>query len=51
MSITGVSNIMTNVLKNFGNNAIPPAVIHEATKLSIHLSPPSSQEKKLSTIP
>ncbi|KAA1064349.1 hypothetical protein PGTUg99_018159 [Puccinia graminis f. sp. tritici] len=32
MSITGVSNIMTNVLKNFGNNAIPPAVIHEATK-------------------
>lgn len=32
MSITGVSNIMTNVLKNFGNNAIPPAVIHETTK-------------------
>ncbi|KAH9452122.1 hypothetical protein H4Q26_017309 [Puccinia striiformis f. sp. tritici PST-130] len=32
MSITGVSNIMTSVLKNFGNNAIPPAILHETSK-------------------
>lgn len=32
MSITGVSNIMTNVLKNFGGNAIPPEVLEQTTK-------------------
>ncbi|KNZ64000.1 hypothetical protein VP01_1077g8 [Puccinia sorghi] len=32
MSISGVSNIMTSVLTNFGNNAIPPEILHQATK-------------------
>lgn len=32
MSITGVTNIMTSVLKNFGNNAIPPAILKQTAK-------------------
>uniref|UniRef100_A0A0S1MJD3 Uncharacterized protein n=1 Tax=Phakopsora pachyrhizi TaxID=170000 RepID=A0A0S1MJD3_PHAPC len=32
MSISGVSNIMTSVLENFGNNGIPTEVLAQATK-------------------
>lgn len=32
MSITGVSNIMTSVLKNFGGNAIPTEILQQTTK-------------------
>lgn len=32
MSITGVTNIMTSVLQNFGNNVIPTAILNQTTK-------------------
>lgn len=32
MSVTGVSNLMSNVLKTFGGNGIPQSILHDASK-------------------